>query len=200
VRHNSFAGYVRKPVFPAELERALSTVLEARRRDDIIDEENTAAKEAPRSASPGAAAARQANVLVAEDNLVNQALIRRLLQNAGHRPFIVPDGQQALDAMLRGRFDLVLMDVQMPHMDGLEATRRIRARERDGTARTPIIALTAHAFGGDRELCLEAGMDGYLSKPINASVLQRVMQQHLPAAVVDEAVENAEQPRMEESQ
>jgi PAS domain S-box-containing protein len=197
VRQHSLAGYVRKPVFPADLERALSAVLDVRRGT-----EPQPAFVAPASEAKPAQSRRKSNILVAEDNAVNQALIRRLLQNAGHRVSIVTDGVAAVDAVARERFDLVLMDVQMPHMDGLEATRRIRAQENEGgAARTPIIALTAHAFGGDRELCLEAGMDGYLSKPINASVLQRVMQQHLPEDAGEEIpARSGEEPRMEESQ
>jgi PAS domain S-box-containing protein len=200
LRQQKLAGYVRKPVFAADLERALSAVLQVRRADVKAEELPAGRPERTDSTAPApAAAVSQANILVAEDNKVNQAIIRRLLQNAGHRVFIAGDGQRAIEALLSQRFHLILMDVQMPHMDGLEATRRIRSMEREGFPRTPIIALTAHAFGGDRELCLEAGMDGYVSKPINASVLQKVMQQHLPgSAAGDSSPRVAEQSKLED--
>ncbi len=86
---------------------------------------------------------------------------------------VVDDGREALEAVAGTRFDVVLMDVQMPEMDGLEATRRIRDAESDSDRRLPVIAMTAHAMSGDRERCLEAGMDGYVSKPVKASDLVR---------------------------
>jgi CheY-like chemotaxis protein len=117
-----------------------------------------------------ARAARPLAVLVAEDSPVNQLLVRRLLEKAGHQVTIVETGVAAVDAVARGRFDAVLMDVQMPEMDGFDATSRIRASE-NGGRRLPIIALTAHAIQGDRERCLAAGMDGYVSKPIRPELL-----------------------------
>src|SRR5262249_26234469 len=115
------------------------------------------------AASPHlSAAARVAplRILVAEDNRVNQMLMQRLLQARGHAVQLAENGRSVLDALENGNFDLVLMDVQMPGMDGLEATRILRDRYRVG-ARMPIIAMTAHAMEGDREKCLAAGMDGY---------------------------------------
>jgi len=100
--------------------------------------------------------------LLAEDNRVNQFLMVRLLEGRGHRVTVAGDGRMALDEVARYRFDVILMDVQMPEMDGLEATRTLRARG----VQTPIIAMTAHAMQGDREKCLGAGMDAYVSKPI----------------------------------
>jgi signal transduction histidine kinase/ligand-binding sensor domain-containing protein/CheY-like chemotaxis protein len=113
---------------------------------------------------------RVLRVLVAEDNPVNQKVASRLLEKAGHSVVVVDNGRAAVDAVARERFDVVLMDVQMPEMNGLEATQAIRALE-GGLAHTPIVALTAHAMRGDEERCLEAGMDGYLSKPIRAQEL-----------------------------
>jgi len=119
-------------------------------------------------------------VLVAEDHPVNQKLIQGMLKKAGYDCLIVPDGRAAVDSAREGRFDLALMDVQMPELDGLEATRHIRAEELDSGRRMPIIAMTAHAMPGDRESCIEAGMDGYLSKPIRLDTLlmeiERVLQ------------------------
>ena len=110
------------------------------------------------------------SVLLAEDSLVNQKLAIGLLLKKGHDVVVANNGQEALELFRTHRFHLILMDVQMPDMDGFEATKAIRELERDG-ARTPIIAITAHAMKGDRERCLQAGMDGYLSKPIRARAL-----------------------------
>jgi two-component system sensor histidine kinase/response regulator len=123
----------------------------------------------------------QLRVLVAEDNSVNQALARRLLEKRGHTVVIAENGRAALEALERDAFDLILMDVQMPVLGGLEAAACIRERERiAGCApRIPIIALTANAMAGDRERCIESGMDEYLTKPIQArdlfATMERVM-------------------------
>src|SRR5690606_8526819 len=105
---------------------------------------------------------RQLNVLLAEDNAVNQALTRNIMEKWGHRLTIAENGIQALAALDREEFDLVLMDVQMPELDGLETTALIRRRERDSGRHIPIVAMTAHSMKGDRERCLAAGMDGYV--------------------------------------
>jgi signal transduction histidine kinase/CheY-like chemotaxis protein len=129
--------------------------------------------EAPRVAPSRLAitrAARPLAVLVAEDNPVNQLVVRRLLEKAGHRVTVVETGTAAIEAVAQAQFDAVLMDVQMPEMNGFDATSHIRAQETEGR-RLPIIALTAHAIQGDRERCLAAGMDGYVSKPIRPEAL-----------------------------
>jgi CheY-like chemotaxis protein len=105
-------------------------------------------------------------LLLAEDNPVNQKLAVRLLEKRGHGVVTADNGAEAVAAFTRQSFDAVLMDVQMPEMDGLEATAEIRARERQTGRRIPIIAVTAHAGQADRERCLEAGMDDYVRKPI----------------------------------
>lgn len=116
--------------------------------------------------------ARGLNILLAEDNLIGQKLAVSLIQRMGHKVSIAQNGIQAIEAIEREKFDIILMDVQMPEMDGLEATQAIRERESlTGRPRIPIIAMTAYAMAGDRDRCLEAGMDGYVSKPINAQEL-----------------------------
>ncbi|MBW7882501.1 MAG: response regulator [Caldilineaceae bacterium] len=113
----------------------------------------------------------QPRILLAEDNAVNQKLAQRLLERKGYHVTVVATGREALEAIQRDHFDLALMDVQMPEMDGLEATRQLR-RQEEGTGRhLPVVAITARAMKGDRELCLEAGMDDYISKPINVAEL-----------------------------
>ncbi len=114
-------------------------------------------------------------VLVAEDNLINQKLIAKLLSRDGHSVTVVSNGIEAIEALDRLEVDLVLMDVQMPEMDGLEAAREIRRREVGRSRHQRIVAITANAFDGDREKCMAAGMDDYLSKPIQSSELRRIL-------------------------
>jgi CheY-like chemotaxis protein len=106
---------------------------------------------------------------------VNQRLARRLLEKRGHTVITAGDGLEALALLERETVDLILMDVQMPGMDGIAATRVIRAREKPGGLHVPIVALTAHAMSSDRHYCLEAGMDDYLTKPIRSEDLHRVL-------------------------
>jgi len=120
------------------------------------------------------------NILLAEDNIINQKLATQVLKRRGHAVCVVRDGRQALAALEKGRFDLVLMDVQMPVMGGLEATAAIRDKEKKTGGHVPIIATTAHAMPGDREKCLEAGMDAYVSKPIQAAELFKQIESLLP--------------------
>jgi CheY-like chemotaxis protein len=116
------------------------------------------------------------NILLAEDGLINQKVAVNLLKQRGHRVTVANNGQEALAALGSESFDVVLMDVQMPVMDGFEATAIIRDREKKTGAHIPIIALTAHAMKGDRERCLEAGMDGYIAKPIRAKNLYKAIE------------------------
>jgi CheY-like chemotaxis protein len=131
----------------------------------------------PAFPSPSTTPARTLAILVAEDNIVNQKVIVRMLTKRGHAVTVVGNGQEALNALEMASFDLVFMDVQMPEMGGFEATARIRAAETDGRRRLPVIAMTAHAMKGDRERCLEAGMDGYVSKPIERAALLRTIEE-----------------------
>ncbi|RQR62792.1 sensor histidine kinase [Burkholderia sp. Bp9126] len=122
---------------------------------------------------PGAASAR---VLLVEDNAVNQQIALAMLEDTGYAVEVAEDGRQALDKLVEGRFDVVLMDCQMPLMDGFEATQWLRLREAEtGAARLPVIALTANAISGDRERCLAAGMDDYLSKPFSRDALLKML-------------------------
>jgi signal transduction histidine kinase/CheY-like chemotaxis protein len=114
-------------------------------------------------------------ILVAEDNQINQKLITRLLAKDGHAVTIVSNGEEVLDVLDRQQVDIVLMDVQMPVMDGLEATRRIRSKEQGTAMHLKIVAITANALDGDRDKCIEAGMDDYLTKPIHISELREIL-------------------------
>lgn len=122
----------------------------------------------------------QPTILVVEDNAMNQELVCSLLDYLGYRFYVSHDGKEAVQ-ICRGRcFDLILMDCQMPNMDGFEATAQIRQIEQEnGTARTPIVALTASSVDGDRERCLESGMDDYLSKPFRVSDVKEKLQRWL---------------------
>jgi len=124
---------------------------------------------------------RTLTILLAEDNTVNQKLASRLLEKRGHRVVVAANGNQALDIVRKEKLDLIIMDVQMPEMDGLEATTAIRAMEKQTGRHLPIVALTAHAMTGDRERCLTVGMDGYVSKPIDAEELLAMIERLLPA-------------------
>ena len=124
---------------------------------------------------PSPAIARQLRILLAEDNAVNQKLATRLLEREGHDVHVVQNGQEALEAIAIGQFDVVLMDVQMPEMDGIEATSVIRTIEAAKGGHLPIVAMTAHAMRGDRERCIQAGMDGYVSKPIDRRELENLL-------------------------
>ncbi len=153
--------YVLKPFTQSDLLDAILTALRLRRRHDAssVTAHGSRASTAP------------LHVLVAEDNSVNQALIVGLMQNFGHTLEIAANGQIAIDKWQAGQFDLILMDVDMPGMNGYEATQKIRELEKAGTGHIPIIGLTAHEVAGSREKCLAAGMDGYLSKPIDINAL-----------------------------
>ena len=115
------------------------------------------------------------HVLVAEDNRVNQTLMVRVLQKMGHSSVVASNGREALSLAFSQKFDVVFMDVQMPEMDGLAATVAIRKAEKSSGSHLPIFAMTAHAMKGDRESCLQAGMDGYLAKPVRFSDLEQTL-------------------------
>jgi CheY-like chemotaxis protein len=158
----NIAAYFSKPVDPSELFDALLSNL-AKIKLKTTDE--IAEPHPLEELGPGL------KVLLVEDNAVNRLLVRKLLEKHGHKVILAENGRQAIDAIAREVHDLVLMDVQMPVMDGLEAMRIIRASEQSSGQHLPIIALTAHAMKGDRERCLDAGADDYLTKPIRTTEL-----------------------------
>jgi CheY-like chemotaxis protein len=114
-------------------------------------------------------------ILLVDDHPVNRTLATRLLNKLSHDVVAACDGREAVEKWGASRFDLILMDVQMPEMDGFDATAAIRAREQNSGGHIPIIAMTAHAMDGDRAKCLAAGMDGYVSKPINLAELREAI-------------------------
>ncbi len=168
--------YLTKPVRGGELRSAIATLL-SKKADAANDRRR-------RTPAPGAVARSSVlRVLLVEDNAVNQRLALALLKRRGAVVTIAQNGREAIEAWSTSRFDVVLMDVQMPEMDGFDATRIIRARERGGE-HVPIIALTARAMTGDRERCLAAGMDDYVTKPLRAQVLMEAIDRLVGAASV----------------
>jgi len=176
-RAMGITSYVTKPIKQSELLTAMMTVLGAASRD--ADGSPLAAREALGTSQ------RRLRILVAEDSPVNQKLMVRLLEKWGHTVVVAHNGREALAALDEQRFDAVLMDIQMPEMDGFEATAAIRTQEETTGPHVPIIAMTAHAMQGDRERCLEVGMDGYVAKPIRARELFEAIESLTP--VVAEA-------------
>jgi PAS domain S-box-containing protein len=170
------SAYLLKPINQKQL---LETICGSLRKSDV-----TQTRPALLTRHSIRESKRSLNFLLAEDNLINQKLAVSLIKRMGHKVSIAQNGIQAIEAIETEKFDIVLMDVQMPEMDGLEATRAIRMRESlTGRPRIPIIAMTAYAMEGDRDRCLEAGMDGYVSKPVNAQELFETIENvELPAS------------------
>ena len=164
------AAYLLKPVRQTELREVISRALGGRAEQRISQMITQTVLRADRTLHP------PLNVLLAEDNLVNQKLAVRLLEKRGHTVTVVDNGREALEATERRVFDLVLMDVQMPEMDGITATVNIRERERTTLVYQPIVAMTALVMQGDRDRCLAARMDGYLSKPLRPVELDEMLE------------------------
>jgi two-component system, sensor histidine kinase and response regulator len=160
-------SYLLKPVKQSELLDEMLRVLGVSTTEDDHVE---------RQAVEATTARRALRVLLVEDSLLNQKLAQAVLAKAGHRVTIANNGREAVEAWRAAMFDLILMDIQMPEMDGFEATQTIRDQEREAGGRIPIVAMTAHALKGDRERCLEAGMDEYVSKPIHAKRLLEIIE------------------------
>jgi PAS domain S-box-containing protein len=167
-RRLGISAYLTKPIKQSEL------------FDVIVSAMGQPVGERPRAPQPrkrSQRGQRRLQVLVAEDNQVNQLVAKRILEKLGHQVTVVSNGREALAATQAGQFDLIAMDVQMPELDGLDATGAIRAWEKSAGTHIPIIAMTAHAMKGDRERCLAAGMDGYTSKPIRIRELEQAIAQ-----------------------
>jgi CheY-like chemotaxis protein len=182
--HLRISSTLLKPIKQSMLLDAIVTAIAPRgsitgsEHDVAKAAEATKAEEAKGAAEAAAAESRtdpDRHILLVEDNEVNRKFAVRVLEKAGWSVEIATNGQDAVDAYERSSFDVILMDVQMPVMDGLTATRRIRSLEEGRNRRTPIIAMTANAMTGDRERCLDAGMDGYVSKPVRRGILMEEM-------------------------
>ncbi len=168
-RELGVAAYLMKPIRQSELRQAVARVLGAREQEGTIPLITRYSLKDARE--PGTSL----RILLAEDNAVNQRLAVRLLEKRGHRVELASNGREALAALEKESYDLVLMDVQMPEMDGMEATTALREKEKKSGTHQMVIALTAYAMKGDREKCLAAGMDGYISKPIRSQELDDML-------------------------
>jgi len=167
-RELGISAYLLKPVMKADLRTAILTVL-GHGHSDNGAVRPLVTRHTLRESS------RKLNILVAEDNAVNQAVVLRVLEKMGHTAVLARNGKEALTLAFSQKFDLAFMDVQMPEMDGLASTEAIRQREKSGGTHLAIFAMTAHAMKGDRERCLQAGMDGYIMKPIRFSDIQKTL-------------------------
>jgi len=165
--------YLIKPVKPSDLLAKIRHALGSVRTADAGRGHVPRTRHAPGQGS--------LSILVAEDNLVNQKLAIAMLEKAGHRVQLAANGDEAFLKWQAGGFDLILMDVQMPVLDGFDATRRIRAAEQNAGTHIPIVAMTAHAMSGDRDRCLAAGMDDYVSKPVSRKALEQAISRYVPA-------------------
>jgi CheY-like chemotaxis protein len=166
------SAYLLKPIRQSELREAIARALGAREQKGAIP---LITRYSLQGAREPLASLR---ILIAEDNLVNQRLVTRLLEKRGHSVVVAGNGREALEALEKESFDLVFMDVQMPVMDGFEATAAIRKKEGSSGVRVPVVALTAHAMKGDQEKCQAGGMDGYLTKPIRPLELDVLLQNY----------------------
>ncbi|HEX2919329.1 MAG TPA: response regulator, partial [Edaphobacter sp.] len=167
------AAYLLKPVRQMELREAIIQVLTAGQRPQTtaMITRNTLREQTRQN--------RMLKILLAEDNPVNQKLATRMLEKRNHTVTVVANGKEALAALEQAKFDLVLMDMQMPEMDGFEATKLLRLKEKETGAHQPVVAMTALAMNGDRERCLAVGMDGYLSKPIRPQELDDLLDAYI---------------------
>ena len=177
--------YLNKPVKPSELKKGILNVLGLAPEPLELADEGKDLRALP--------SRRAYRILIAEDNLVNQRVAIYMLEKQGHQVTGAMNGEEALTAMEKENFELVLMDVQMPRMDGFQATRLIRAKEKENGGHLPIIAMTAHAMKGDREKCLEVGMDDYIAKPLNVKQLSETIARVM--SLVPTKAEEAARPR-----
>ncbi|MFO0705914.1 MAG: response regulator [Nitrospira sp.] len=173
-KETGVSAYLTKPVRESQLARCLAVVLDQSRSPKRDSAATTRRDLVTRHTLAEANVSTGMKILLAEDNMINQKVAVRMFERFGHRVDVVANGLEAVEALSRIPYDLVFMDCQMPEMDGFEATRVIRERERPSPHRTPIIAMTANAMQGDREQCLRAGMDDYVSKPVTSNALAAV--------------------------
>ncbi|MGH8802491.1 MAG: response regulator, partial [Casimicrobiaceae bacterium] len=185
-----FAAFLSKPLHQSQLFDTLAGLLAHDAAQPTAAAQSAGPAAAARGAGPridpGMAARHPLRILLAEDNVVNQKLALRLLQQMGYRADLASNGIEAIESVERQPYDVVLMDVQMPEMDGLEASREINRRWPDG-GRPRIVAMTANAMQGDREMCLDAGMDDYLTKPIRVDRLVEALHNVTPRGAGEEA-------------
>jgi CheY-like chemotaxis protein len=174
-RELGIPAYLTKPVRREELRQAMSMLLSDQVRGKRHE---TPASLIALHAALEASDVSKLRILLAEDNVVNQKVAAAILKRAGHTVFVAANGKEALTAWRGQAFDLILMDIQMPEMDGLSATAAIRQDEKAKGRHIPIVAMTAHAMTGDRERCLAGGMDDYISKPVDAGQLLKLVSQH----------------------
>jgi len=172
------AGYLTKPIKQSDLLYTISTVLKQPKA--VADRKTLITRHSIRESK------RRLRILLAEDNPVNRKVAVKILEKMGHTVSVAEDGKQALEISADEQFDLILMDVQMPNMDGLEATRAIRTRENTLGIHIPVVAMTARAMKGDEEECLAAGMDGYISKPIDIQELSKAIDNLIVATKTEE--------------
>jgi two-component system, sensor histidine kinase and response regulator len=174
-RELEVAAYLTKPIRQAELLDAILTALGTKPTKEaapaLVTRHSLRENRSP------------LRILLAEDNVVNQVLAVRLLEKRGHQVTLAANGKEALAALEKNSFDLVFMDVQMPEVDGFEATAAIRQKEKTSGSHLPVIAMTAHAMVGDKERCVEAGMDDYISKPIRLQELNELLDRYAPATL-----------------
>jgi signal transduction histidine kinase/DNA-binding response OmpR family regulator len=194
-RDLGISGYLQKPVRQSQLKSCLSAVIaeesvaaELQQPKRLITQ-HTLGREKIEPQKTVNGTAREICILVAEDNTVNQKVALKQLHRLGYKADIVTNGREAVEAVKIKRYDLVLMDCQMPEMDGFEATAEIRAAEKDKAEHTRIIAMTAHALKGEREKCLAAGMDDYLSKPVKIEILSQMLEKYLVQSKVKSDVQ-----------
>src|SRR5437764_2444213 len=166
-RKLGITGYLVKPVRQSELLDAICHLLGGEAKKEAV---SLVTRHSLREVK------KRARILLAEDNAVNRTLAIRLLEKRGYTVGVAANGREAVTALEKENFDAVLMDVQMPEMDGFEATAKIREKEKESGKHIPIIAMTAHALKGDEERCIEAGMDGYVSKPIRTNELYAALE------------------------
>jgi two-component system, sensor histidine kinase and response regulator len=183
-RKLGISSYLTKPVRRAELRTAIVAAL----AHEIPRGDPAALRDAVLSNGFQKVHGASCRILLTEDNIVNQRVALRILEKAGHVVAVAENGKVALGMLAERTFDLILMDVQMPEMGGFEATALIREKEEFTGRHIPIVAMTAHAMAGDRERCLDAGMDDYLAKPVAAASLLDMVAQYSPKPLPVEVV------------